>query len=368
LGTFSTTKTLGLFAKACYAFGIDTALGQLNKGKKPFEMAVFLVVLLVFLGASPPFFKNASDAENKGILGGPIENSTRDTILLATVFGGELAIRPGLDEDSGINGIGEQNTYQGSLIDGGQPIGPSYSRNVLIIYNVESGDTLSGIASRFGISLDTIINANPALRGRILRVGDKLNVLPTSGVVYKTKEDDTLESIAAYFGIPEEKIVKYNKSVNFASLGAGITIVIPGARSSGLAGGFLGGGLSDFSDNFSKPTDGFNWGKLHHYNAVDIANSCGAPVYAAAEGLVVPDESFGSGKDGWNGGYGKFVLIEHPFGDNVRTRYAHLGKVLVEIGDYIKSGTEIGTIGQSGDASGCHLHFEVYGAENPFAR
>ena len=96
--------------------------------------------------------------------------------------------------------------------------------------------------------------------------------------------------------------------------------------------------------------------------------SCGASVRAAAEGLVVPDDSFSSGLDGWNGGYGKFVLMEHPFGDSVRTRYAHLATVSVNIGDYIKQGEQIGTMGRTGDSSGCHLHFEVYGAANPLAR
>ena len=118
-----------------------------------------------------------------------------------------------------------------------------------------------------------------------------------------------------------------------------------------------------------KPAEGFNWGKLHNRNAVDIANQCGTLVLAAAEGLVVPDKEFGDGGIGsWNGGYGKFVLIEHPFGDGIKTRYAHLRSVSVEIGDYVKQGAELGLMGESGEASGCHLHFEVYGAENPFAK
>ncbi len=89
---------------------------------------------------------------------------------------------------------------------------------------------------------------------------------------------------------------------------------------------------------------------------------------AAAEGLVVPDPQIPNTTDGWNDGYGNFVLIEHPFGNDVRTRYAHLEKVLVSIGDYVKQGEVIGLMGETGDASGCHVHFEVYGAQNPFAK
>jgi murein DD-endopeptidase MepM/ murein hydrolase activator NlpD len=113
------------------------------------------------------------------------------------------------------------------------------------------------------------------------------------------------------------------------------------------------------------PTEGFNWGILHNQNAVDIANSCGTPVDAAAEGLVVDE----SGNDVWSSGYGRYVIIEHP--NNTKTRYAHLEKVAVSIGDYVTQGSQIGTMGNTGNVhgpTGCHLHFEIYGAANPFAK
>ncbi len=117
---------------------------------------------------------------------------------------------------------------------------------------------------------------------------------------------------------------------------------------------------------FIMPTQGFNWGRLHNHNAVDIANACGTRVVAAADGLVVPDPNFGDGTSGWNGGYGLFVFLEHPNG--TKTRYAHLSKILVSIGGYVKQGSVIGFMGETGEATGCHVHFEVYGAENPFAK
>lgn len=117
---------------------------------------------------------------------------------------------------------------------------------------------------------------------------------------------------------------------------------------------------------FIMPAKGFNWGILHNHNAVDIANACGTPIVAAADGLVVPDNSFGDGASGWNGGYGKFVLLEHPNG--TRTRYAHLSEIDVSIGAYVKQGARIGLMGETGEATGCHVHFEVYGVKNPFAK
>ena len=116
----------------------------------------------------------------------------------------------------------------------------------------------------------------------------------------------------------------------------------------------------NFVLNFILPTDGLNFGKLHQRNAVDIANSCGTDIWASADGLVIEIKS-----TGWNGGYGKYVKIEHL--NNIKTLYAHLSKINVSLGQKVKQGEKIGEIGQSGEATGCHLHFEVLGAKNPFA-
>lgn len=115
---------------------------------------------------------------------------------------------------------------------------------------------------------------------------------------------------------------------------------------------------------FIQPTSGLNWGILHAHNAVDIANVCGTPVAAAADGIVVAAD-----QGGWNGGYGSYITIEHP--NSTRTKYAHLQKVDVATGDEVRQGQVIGEIGNTGyvhGVTGCHLHFEVYGAANPFAK
>ncbi|HCX45283.1 TPA: hypothetical protein DGT35_01640, partial [Patescibacteria group bacterium] len=74
-------------------------------------------------------------------------------------------------------------------------------------------------------------------------------------------------------------------------------------------------------------------------------------------------------RTGWNGGYGNYVIIEHPNG--VSTRYAHLQKATTSVGQYLIQGDQIGHMGSSGNThgpTGCHLHFEVTGAANPFAK
>lgn len=115
------------------------------------------------------------------------------------------------------------------------------------------------------------------------------------------------------------------------------------------------------SSYFVKPVQGWSPGVLHDRNAVDIANACDTPVYAAADGLVLD-----AARSGWNGGYGSYAYLEHPNG--TRTRYAHLSELGVSIGEYLKKGSQVGRVGRTGEATGCHLHFEVEGAANPFAR
>jgi murein DD-endopeptidase MepM/ murein hydrolase activator NlpD len=118
--------------------------------------------------------------------------------------------------------------------------------------------------------------------------------------------------------------------------------------------------LPDYGDYFLRPViGGYISQGLHHNNAVDIAHTCGRRVMASAEGVVNTAWS-----DGWNGGYGKSVLVDHPNG--TQTMYAHLSRVKVKAGDAVSRWTVIGKVGTTGQSTGCHLHFEVRGAKNPF--
>ena len=119
--------------------------------------------------------------------------------------------------------------------------------------------------------------------------------------------------------------------------------------------------LPNLGDFFRWPTTGFNWGSIHGRNGVDIANSCGTPIYAAAEGTVTVVDA-----TGWNGGFGKYLKIQHANG--TETLYAHTTKILVTAGNYVTKGLQIALMGTTGRSTGCHLHFEVHGAKNPLAK
>jgi len=117
------------------------------------------------------------------------------------------------------------------------------------------------------------------------------------------------------------------------------------------------------ADNFFiLPTSGRITQGLHFYNAVDVANKCGTSVYAAASGIVERAVFNNS----WNGGMGNYVTVLHSNG--IVTYYGHLQNVFVKSGDKVNVGDRIGLMGQTGNATGCHVHFEVVGAQNPLSR
>lgn len=298
-------------------------------------------------------------------VGGP-ENRIEEKT--AAVFG--TAMHPVAAEIQ--SGITDEEIY--SWEDSAILVGRSHSlttpppfREDIMLYTVREGDTLSEIAARYGISVDTIRYANEDTSSNLLKIDQKLAILPTDGILYTVREGDTLRAVAERFEISPEEIREYNPDYLKTFQNPEEKLMLP-HKSPGLATQIAiresPAELPDLSWYFALPAKGWNWGKLHEYNAVDIADSCGSPFYASAGGIVIEESSSGS----WNSGYGNYILIEHANG--TETRYAHTLKNDVEVGDIVKQGQKIGSIGNTGNsegATGCHLHFEVIGAKNPFA-
>lgn len=238
------------------------------------------------------------------------------------------------------------------------------SRNGFEFYLVRGGDTVAGIAARYGLDAETIISANEGISE--LEEGKKIPIPDTSGTVYRVRKGDSLEEIARAFGTSPETIRLANAEYKkILESGNGFFIIPKNETPANLSSDLdKPENLPFLNGFFTLPAKGWNWGKLHPTNAIDIANVCGTPVYASAAGVVVEESSDGS----WNGGYGNYILIEHENG--TKTRYAHTGKNLVKVGDIVSRGTKIALMGNTGNThgvNGCHIHFEVHGAQNPFA-
>ncbi len=233
------------------------------------------------------------------------------------------------------------------------------------LYVVREGDNLSSIAKLFGVSVNTIFWANDIEAANKIKVGQVLVILPVTGIRYTVKAGDTLLSVAKKFKGSEEEISKFNGLTN-EKLAVGQEIIIPDGEapyspSAVQAQGFVSGsGGPNYSGYYLRPIEGGRKSQgLHGYNGVDLATFCGAPIMAAATGDVVIARS-----SGWNGGYGKYIVISHLNG--TQTLYAHASELIVTPGWHVVKGQVIGYVGATGKSTGCHVHFEVRGAKNPF--
>jgi len=231
--------------------------------------------------------------------------------------------------------------------------------NDLIGHVVSNGDTLSSIAEQYGVGIQTLVWANDINLSDTLSVGSVITVLPVNGVLHTIDYNETLSDIAAYYDVDIQDILRANDIGNAELIFSGQRIIIPGAtREQGQVVKQNYAATASKHSYFLRPADGVLSQGLHLHNAIDIANSCGSPIYASLSGVV--DIVVNSG---YNGGYGRYIMLHHS--DGIQTLYAHLSKSLVVPGQTVRQGEMIGYMGTTGRSTGCHVHFEVRGAANP---
>ncbi len=241
------------------------------------------------------------------------------------------------------------------------------------LYTVRKGDTLSGIAEVFDVSVNTIIWANNIDRKSSLKEGQTLIILPVSGIQHKVKKGDTIKSIVSKYKADMNEVLSYNDLLKDSVLKEGDIIIIPDAEPTALQVAVSSkksnkttSKLHDangpsYLGYYMRPISGGRESQgLHGYNAVDLAAPVGTPIYASAGGTVIASVMNG----GYNGGYGNYVIISHPNG--TQTLYAHCSVTLVSVGQNVDKGDIIAKIGMTGKTTGPHVHFEIRGARNPF--
>jgi len=234
-------------------------------------------------------------------------------------------------------------------------------------YTVQPGDTLQSIADAYGISVNTLLWANSLTSSSVIKVGQSLIILPTDGVLHVVKSGDTVSGIAQTYKSQVNDIISYNDLAT-PDVYIGDILIVPGGTmpKAKVATPIINNNQVPLASNyFIFPTQGRITQGLHYYNAIDVANSCGTSVYAAASGKVQRAVY----NNAWNAGMGNYVTILHPNG--TATYYGHLSNVFVKPGDPVTQSDRIGLIGNTGNvvgATGCHLHFQVIGATNPLAK
>ncbi|MEK7604070.1 MAG: M23 family metallopeptidase, partial [Patescibacteria group bacterium] len=235
------------------------------------------------------------------------------------------------------------------------------------LYTVQPGDSLSFIARDYGVSVESIMWANGLRDSNSVREGNVLKIPPVSGVIHTVKKGDTISTIAKKYAADSADIIAYNDLPKDGKLQINDELIVPdGKITRKTATGRTTPNfahLPNLDGYFAHPTKGLGritqW--IHGRNGIDVANSYGTPIYASADGVIVRATG-----NGWNGGYGLFVKMSHSNGTD--TLYAHLSKVLVDSGQSVQKGQQIGNMGSSGRSTGSHLHFEVHGAKNPLIK
>ena len=267
------------------------------------------------------------------------------------------------------------------LVQGGLPVNESLQRAAvpfttvqekptpevaqIQLYTIQGGDTVLGIAEKFGLNPETIQWSNPTLETNadLIRPGDEIKILPVNGVLHTVTSGDTLLSLSEKYKVTVEDIVNYagNGLVDDqAKLSIAAQLVIPNGTkpyATAEAVAYTSSGAVPASAKIGAGT--FVWpvvGSIYQrfwggHAAIDVGGWTGAPVKAADGGYVVVAAG------GWNGGYGNHIIVDH--GNGFVTLYAHLNSIYVKPGESVAAGAVIGGVGNTGNSTGPHLHFEL---------
>jgi LysM repeat protein len=275
---------------------------------------------------------------------------------------------------------------------------PKRPRKDIEKYTVVEGDTIFGIAEKYGLKPETILWGNYFTlldNPSMLSPGQILNILPVNGIYHRWNAGDGLNGVAKFYGVTPEDIINYPlNQLDMKTIGdlsnpnikAGTMLVIPnGTRefvswsapritrdNPGVAKVLGEGACAPVTGGpvgiqvFIWPTDhhylsGFDYSPQTNHYGIDLDGDLGSPIYATDNGVVV--------YSGWNDwGYGNMIVIDH--GNGWQSLYGHLSQINVGCGAYVYQGNVIGLMGSTGHSSGPHLHFELMsgsGKVNPFS-
>lgn len=226
-------------------------------------------------------------------------------------------------------------------------------------HRVRRGETLSHIARDYGVSMDTICGSNNLTSYDHLSEGTLLKIPNKDGILYRMRGGSTIVGIAQNYRISLKKILEQNNIRNPDFIAVGTTLFIPDAKPQNIVSGFMWPtGSRSITCGYGWRRNPFNWREREFHMGLDIRASY-EWIKASKYGVV----SFA----GWLGGYGRTIIVAHPNG--WKTLYAHLSRITVRNGQYVKQGQTIGKSGNTGRSTGAHLHFEIINRgrhENPY--
>jgi murein DD-endopeptidase MepM/ murein hydrolase activator NlpD len=245
------------------------------------------------------------------------------------------------------------------------------------VYTVQEGDTLSSIAATAGLKTtedvanwELLLHSNkPDISSEddLLQPGQKLRIPRGQGVVHTVLSNETISDLSDEFDVPVEDIMQANGITDADKLAIGDELLIPGPKRFAspviVEESAAGGGGPQIVGGGPKSDVGFIWptsGPISSYFSashplgidIDLFGRAGAPIAAVKGGTV----TFAGGNPCCS--YGYYVVVDH--GDGFQTLYAHLSSIAVSQGQHVAQGQLLGGGGQTGYATGNHLHFEVH--------
>ncbi len=225
-------------------------------------------------------------------------------------------------------------------------------------HKVAPGETLENIAQHYSLDPATIIAMNSALQNGRVTVGSELQIPPYDGIVVEIPRGKTWREVATEYKIRPDVLYEINGCLKNPTV-----VFVPNRKRAlnristesltSAASKLAGYPLPDVA----KEALPYGWqvnpntGKVFFHSGVDLLAAKGTPVQAIGAGIVAFADEQGS--------YGKLVIINHSGG--LQSRYAQLDSIKVSVGQQVKKGDLVGTVGVTGTPTSSQpsLHFEV---------
>lgn len=233
-----------------------------------------------------------------------------------------------------------------------------------------AGETLSSVASAYGLGLEAIVGANPTISSLDrLPVGTELLIPPAAGLLVVLADGESLAELTARYGADPAAVAQANHLRSPFDVVPGMALFLPGVAPTEALARLQQ--VREAENRFIWPVHGritstfgprhLGLGTSNFHRGIDIAAPMGTPVAASRTGVVI--------FAGWsNQGYGNLVKLRHV--DGSETWYGHFSKILVSVGQTVRQGATLGRVGSTGISTGPHVHFEVHekqGAVNPLS-
>jgi len=240
---------------------------------------------------------------------------------------------------------------------------PAYPPIKMVNYTLKQGDNLWDVSRKLGMNIDTIVSANRVKKVHVVPVGMSLFIPVFDGIRYRVNSNESRAQIAKKYFVDKKAVLPFRIPVRISNSSPQKEFFILEASFT------LAQRLEKLGTLFLNPLPKNKYritalmGNRRHpitkkrsfHAGIDLGAPLGTPVYSAMGGKVIQCSS--------SPGYGKIVVIQHKKG--YKTKYAHLSKIRIKLGQRVSAQIPIGNVGNTGTSTGPHLHFEVLRNNKP---